>query len=92
MNLMFDRLLGGRLLDEIATMDRGPAASMVAPSKGVGGSARSVAGAAVPSDSRFPRDGSRSVLMAALLVLLWEIVALGLQAYRLREHAEARSE
>lgn len=97
-NLMVDRLLGGHLLDEIATTDRGPASVRVAPSarqrttdrtREVGGLAAS---AGVPSDSRLLREGSRPVLVAALLVLLWEIVALGLQAYRLRPYAQARTE
>ena len=81
-NFLFEHLFGGDLLDEIATVDRGPAAAMVAPMVRVG--IKSDAGA--PSDAR-ASDVARPFLVAALLVLLWEIVALGRQWHGLRDHA-----
>ena len=86
-NLMFERLLGGRLLDAVAVTDRGPAAGRIAPSPGVVAQAQ----ARGPVESRVAGDAARPLLVAALLVLLWEIVALGRQAYRLRDDAQARS-
>jgi hypothetical protein len=70
------------LLDEFATVERGPAAAMVAPMERVG--IESDTGA--PSDAR-ASDVARPFLVAALLVLLWEIVALGRQWRGLRDHA-----
>jgi hypothetical protein len=86
-NLMFEQLLGGRLLDAIALADRGAAASRVAPSEPV----REGAGRPLPSGPAARRDGTRPLLALALLVLMWEIVALGRQWFRLREHAGAAS-
>ncbi|WP_144290021.1 hypothetical protein [Ideonella sp. A 288] len=93
-NLMAEQVLDARLLDEIAVTDRGAAASRVAPAA----SAAAVVtppgdpkGAAV-SDAHRARalaDGVRPLLGLALLVLLWEIAALGRQWRRLRPVAEA---
>jgi hypothetical protein len=86
-NLIFDQLLGGRLLDDIALADRGPTASRVAAS------ARMREGAARPRQSgpATQRDGMQPLLVLALLVLIWEIAALGRQWLRLREPAGAAS-
>lgn len=82
-NLMFERVFGTSLLDEIAITDRGPAAARVAPQ-------------AVIELRAGPRgttpildDWARPLLAAAALVLLWEIVALARQAHRMRDHAGA---
>ena len=86
-NLMFERLLGSPLLDAIAIVDRGAGSAKVAPSERAG--AKAVA--QVPSDSRSLRDWAQPFLVAALLVLLWELVALARQWYRLNEYAGADS-
>ncbi len=82
-NLMLESLLGAPLLDPIAVIDRGPLASRVAPA------ARAVV--ASRADARSPArgvsDGTAAVLLAALLVLVWEIVALARQWWRLRPAA-----
>jgi hypothetical protein len=88
MNFMFERLLGNRLLDEIVMMDRGAGASRVVPSPGVGAKVEAPA----PGNTRFLRDGLRPFLVAALFVMLWEIVALGREWYRLSRYVEASSE
>ena len=82
-NLMFDHLLDSRLLDEIAIRDRGAGSTKVAPSE------RTVVNvvARAPSASRSFRDWAQPFLVAALLVLLWELVALARQWYRLNEYA-----
>lgn len=90
-NLMFEHLLGRRLLDEIAMTDRGPASSSVVSSAQPGASAGATAGAEVPGGSRVLRDGARPLLIVAVLLLLWEIVALGRQWFRLRDPAGAES-
>jgi hypothetical protein len=88
-NLMFERLFGRDLLDEIAITDRGAAAVMVAPTKGVGTGAQ----AKQPDGPRvLHHDGTHPLMVLALLALLWEIVALGGQWARLRAPAEAGSE
>jgi len=81
-NFLFERLFGGHLLDAIATVDRGPTAAVVAPIERVGVDSDT----GIPSESR-ARDWARPFLAAALLVLLWEIVALGRQWHRSRSHA-----
>ena len=86
-NLMFERLLGSRLLDAIAIADRGTGSSNVAPSA----RADENAGARLPSGSHPLRDWARPLLMLALLVLLWEMIALGRQWYRSIEFAGAES-
>ncbi|MBK7472059.1 MAG: hypothetical protein IPI73_17090 [Betaproteobacteria bacterium] len=86
-NLMFERLLGGRLLNEIAMADRGPGSANVVPS----GGARASADLRAATEWHPTRDLTRQLLLAALLVLLWEIVALGRQRYRLSACAGADS-
>lgn len=87
MNLLLERLLDRRVLDEIASVDRGPRSSLVAP----------VPRASAPAlddgrlESRSLRDDSRLVLALALLAALWEIGALVRQARRLRAPPEARA-
>ena len=77
-NLMFERLLGSNLLDEIAMVDRGAGSTKVAPSERAGADAV----ARTPSAPRSLRDWAQPLLVAALLVLLWELVALARQWYR----------
>ena len=84
-NLMFEQLLDDRLLDEIAIADRGAGSAMVAP-----GRAGAIADSGRPSDSRALRNSARLLLVAALLVLLWEMIALGRQWYRSSDFAGAR--
>ena len=84
---MFERLLGTPLLDAIASVDRGAGSANVAPSARSGASAV----ARTPTVSRALRDWTRPFLIAALLVLLWELVALGLQAYRSISYAGTES-
>jgi hypothetical protein len=48
--------------------------------------------AAPPSDRRVLSAGTRPLVVAALLVLLWEVVALGRQWLRSRTPVEARLE
>jgi hypothetical protein len=116
-NLMFEQLLGGRLLDTLAISDRGPASSRVVPvpraagSAGAGADAGAIASAGTTASagviasagaaemaaregqrgSALLRDGVRPLVVAALLVLLWEMVALGHQWLRLRRDVEAQS-
>jgi hypothetical protein len=78
-NLMFEHLLGSRLLDQIAVADRGPQESWVTPSKPVA----TMVAARHQSGARVLREGTRWLLAAALLVLIWEIIALWRQGYRL---------
>lgn len=78
-NLMFEQLLGANLLDAVAIVDRGPAASRVAPQAGADLSTTRRDTAQAP----IRRDAARALLLAALGVLLWEIVALARQARRL---------
>jgi hypothetical protein len=85
-NLAFERLLGVRLLGEIATAGRGTAASFVAPRVRAGTSdadPTAAAPARTPPHARAPADGTRPVLWLALLALLWEIAALTRQGVRL---------
>ena len=86
-NLMFEQLFGSGLLDEITIANRGPVAVMVAPKTVMG----PIAVAQRTSESPALSDWTRPLLVAALLVLLWEIVALFRQSYRLREFAGVRS-
>jgi hypothetical protein len=82
-NLMFELLLGDRLLDTTVDLDRGPGAARVAPDPGVAADAHP--DAKTPADSTgFMRgqDWTRPLLMIAALVLLWEILALFRQARR----------
>jgi len=88
-NLLFERILGSPLLDAIASVDRGAGSANVAPSARTGAGAG--AAATRPTVSRFLRDWTPPFLIAGLLVLLWELVALGLQAYRSINYAGAES-
>ena len=84
-NLMFDQLLDRHLLEEIALQDRGGGSANVVPSE----RAVATAVARAPSAGRSLRDWVQPLLAAALLVLLWELVALARQWYRLHEFAGA---
>jgi hypothetical protein len=86
-NWMFERVLGGPLLDDIAVIDRGAGAARVAPV------ARTAApsSAPAPADAGEQRDRTRPLLLVALLVLLWEIAALARQWRRLDGPAGAAS-
>jgi hypothetical protein len=92
-NLMFERLFDRPLLDQLATVGRAAEASRVAPA-----AADAAASTAPPASASAPRPGhalalrdvSRPLLLAALAVLLWEIVALGRQGWRLRDVGAAR--
>lgn len=85
-NLMFEHLFGGSLLDEIAISDRGAGSAMVASLDHAG----AIADAHPSSDLRQLRSLARPFLLAALLVLLWEMIALGRQWRRLKDFAGAR--
>ncbi len=89
-NLMFDHLLGSRLLDAIVITDRGPAAARVVPSRPAPTDAKPAPDATAPKATPVLRDGSWPVLLAACLVLLWEIVALARHSWRLRPYIEGR--
>jgi hypothetical protein len=86
-NLMFEQLFDKSLLDEITITDRGPAAVRVAPQAGIELHAVTLEATAAPILSNW----ARPLLTASLLVLLWEIVALARQAYRMSMYAGARS-
>ncbi len=87
-NLMFESLFDGPLLDTIALTERGPAAVRVAPQPGLGVGAPSPAATAAPG----VLDGTSALLLLALGVLLWEIAALGRQWWRLRPATGASAE
>jgi hypothetical protein len=84
-DLMFEQLLGDPLLDEIAITDRGAGSAIVSRSR----RASAVAVSPKPSMSSARRDETRPLLAGALLVLLWEAIALGRQWLHLRNFAEA---
>ncbi len=84
LNWMFERVLGGPLLDAIASVDRGAGASRIVPSA----SAAAEATAHAADGARVWRDRAWPVVAAALLVLLWEIVALARQWRRLNAVAQ----
>jgi hypothetical protein len=84
-NLMFEHLLGAGLLDEIVISDRGAGSALVAPLDRAG----AIAAPIPPSDSAPLRNLARPLLVAALLVLLWEMIALGRQWRRLSDVAGA---
>lgn len=86
-NLMFERLFGGSLLDAIAITDRGKSSTKVAPLAREG----SANGEREPSRPRSFSDWAGPILVAALLALMWEIVAMGRQWLRLRHDAAAES-
>ena len=77
-NFMFERILGGNLLDEITIIDRGAGSARVVPSERAG--ANAVARASGSAHSL--HDWTRPLLVAALLILLWELVALAYQWHR----------
>lgn len=85
-DFLFSRLLGYSLLDQVATMERGPYAAAVVPAQRLDGTARPDTVHAVRV-----RDLTRQVLAIGLLVLLWEIVALARNWLQLRTHARAVS-
>lgn len=84
---MFERVLGVPLLDAIAVVDRGPGASRVVPAA----PAAFAAPARPAGDAEVRRDRAWPLVIAALLVLLWEIAALGRQWRRLGVIAEGGS-
>ena len=86
-NLMFERLFERHLLDEIAIVDRGAGSAKVVPST----RASANAAARAPSASPYFHDWTHSFLLAALLALLWELVALVHQGYRSIDYRGADS-
>lgn len=86
-NLMLGHLLGSGLLDNIAIIDRGAGSVKISPSA----PAQARVEARAPPVSPPPRDWARPFLVAALLVLLWEMVALSRQWYKSIDHAVAES-
>ena len=84
-NLMFVRLFGSPLLDAVATIDRGKASSRVAPQARIDPAVV----ARVADRPRALVDWSGPIVLAALLALLWEMVATGRQWLRLSHRAEA---
>ncbi|MEO8309841.1 MAG: BatA domain-containing protein [Caldimonas sp.] len=86
-NWLFESVLDRGLLDEIAVVDRGPRSVLVVPQPIVGAPPVPPAATVVlPAN-----DEARPVLLVALLALLWEVVALVRQGFRLRAPAMARS-
>lgn len=94
-NVLFETLLGTRLLDALAVADRGLDSSRVLPVDGVGTGAGAGDGVGLGSGSvaREPdRAGApvawvRPLLWLAVLVLLWELAALARQWAHLQPHA-----
>ncbi len=86
-NFMFERLFGGNLLDEIAIADRGAGSAQVVPSERAGASAV----ARAPGSAHSLHDWTQPFLVAALLVLLWELVALARQWQRTVAYQSAES-
>jgi hypothetical protein len=86
-DFLFARLLGSSLLDQIATVERGPYAAAVAPIQRLSTRPGTNTRRAVRV-----RDLTQPFLTVALLMLLWEIVALGRSWLRLRIHTRALSE
>ena len=86
-NSMLQTALGQSLLDQVVVVDRGPRAVLVAP--------REIVAAPAASTAAVPRSQSERatavLLLVALLVLLWEVVALVRQGLRLRVPAPART-
>jgi hypothetical protein len=78
-NWLFEELLGQRLLDATALVDRGSGSARVVPARPV----EADPAARLPAPTPSLRDLTPPVLLAALLVLLWEIVALGRQWHHL---------
>lgn len=88
-DLLFERLAGERLLDAVAAVERGAHASRVVPAASgpdlaastAGRTASAVASSAPPGPQL--EQGARPLLLAAWLVLLWELAALVRQWRRL---------
>ncbi|MDO9313174.1 MAG: hypothetical protein Q7T97_01345 [Burkholderiaceae bacterium] len=99
-NLMFESVLGERLLDRIAIVDRGPGSVRVALSARVGATARTLPGPPPVASNAEPAAGDSQrfrsltwpLLAVALVVLLWEIVSLGRQWVRLSGNTGAEFE
>ena len=98
-NLMFERLLGARLLGAAARTGRGAAASSVVPAvngapvtAAASAASAASAGTAPPRTMAAPRpadDSTRPLLLLAVLALLWEVAALGRQWLRVGRPAQA---
>ena len=88
MNLLFERVLDRRLLDEVAFTDRGPAASRVVPIN----NGLAAAGGRPLDRSRTLDNWVRPLLLLASLVLLWELAALARQWARLRPGAGSETQ
>ena len=96
-NVMFEHLLGGRLLGGAVTAGRGTAASLVVPAAPSGLAAATTASASqvaqaparAQADLRLQGEGTRAVLWVALLALLWELAALARQWVRLGRPSQA---
>ena len=86
-NFMFEHLLDRRLLAAIAIVDRGAGSARIVPSAHTDATAL----AHVPSGPRPLHDWTQPLLVAALLVLMWELVALARRWYRSNEYAGADS-
>lgn len=86
-NLLVEQLFDRRVIDDIASVDRGPRSTFVAALPGFD-VPDSAAGTV---ESRSFRDDARIVLWVAMLALLWEIAALVRQGWRLRAPPEASS-
>jgi hypothetical protein len=71
---MAGRALGTRLLDRIAVADRGPNSATVAPWRRI-----ATGGARPADDSGHRRERAKPLLFAAMLVVVWELVALARQ-------------
>jgi len=84
--LLVDEALSASLLDAVAVVERDAQSVMVAPRADPGVVTTSVGRQVTQS-----RDGTRPLLVAALLVLLWELAALLLRWRRERVDAEAWS-
>lgn len=81
-DLLLAQLLGTRPLDDVVLLDRGRRATMVAPTE----EPDAVAPTSAPQEMH-AHDATAPLVMGALLVLLWEIVALIRRWYRQREPA-----
>jgi hypothetical protein len=87
-NWLFEHLLGRRLLDATALADRGSGAARVVPAK----AAETAPAARAPAPARTVHELTPPLLLAALAVLLWEMIALGRQWRHLARPVEADAE
>ena len=85
LNWLLETALDARLIDEIAVIDRGPRAVLVAPRASLAASP-----VAAPADRRAMSDLTAPLVLVALAVLLWELVALARQGLHLRAPPTAR--